>query len=120
MAQYTRQVVIHWQVILAAMSLIDAAVDNVGEDRVASNIKTASDNEFDLATCRASVTAATRTCLGKAAKANSKAKKVGWFKSVSAMEVVGCGIVGPDLATSDSGFQAIIDDLFKWVTDGGK
>jgi putative ATP-dependent endonuclease of OLD family len=56
----------------------------------------------------------TRAFLGKA----SRTKKAGWFKSVSWMEEVGREIVGPDLATADAGFQAIIKSLFIWTNSG--
>lgn len=104
----------------AVSKLVKAAVENVGEERVDANIKSASGNALDLAQARVGVTAATRDALGKAAKSNSKTRKPGWFKSVTAMEAVGREIVGPDLATSDAGFRAIIDCLFAWVVDGGK
>ena len=104
----------------AVHALVEAAVENVGEERVDANIKSASSNAMDLTHARAGVTAATRDVLGKAAKSNAKTRKPGWFKSVTAMEAVGRVIVGPDLAASDAGFHAIIERLFAWVDDGGR
>ena len=104
----------------AVSKLVEAAVENVGEERVEANIKSTSSNSLDLTQVRAAVTAATREALGKAAKSNSKSRKPGWFKSVTAMEGVAREIVGPDLATSDPDFRAIIERLFMWVADGGK
>ena len=96
----------------AVTALIEEAVENVGEDRVDANIKSASSNVLDLMQCRAGIAGTTREVLGKAAKA-----KPGWFKSVTAMESIGRKIVGPDLAICDAGFSVTIKSLFDWVAD---
>jgi hypothetical protein len=110
-----------WSLSEAAIKkLIEIAVENVGEDRVDSNIKSSSDNAFNLAKCVSAVTCDSRAVLGKAAKANSKTKKTGWFKSITAMEPVGREIVGPDLKSSEAGFREIVERIFAWVADVGK
>ena len=100
----------------AILKLVDAAVENLGEELIDANIRTASSNKLDLAQCRAAVTDPARAALGKAAKS----KKSGWFKSVTAMESIGRDITAPDLAISDPGFCAIIDSLFAWINNGWK
>jgi hypothetical protein len=102
----------------AVQQLTEQAVENVGEESVDARLKSASNNGVDLSNCRAAVTIQSREALGKAAKANSKTKKVGWFKSVTAMETAGRSIVGPDLPDADVGFTTIISSLFNWVADG--
>jgi hypothetical protein len=104
----------------AVGALIEAAVENVGEERVDMTIRSASGDTMGLAHARAGVTAVVRDVLGKAATSNAKTRKPGWFKSVTAMETVGRAIVGPDLATSDGEFRAIIERLFAWVADAGR
>lgn len=99
----------------AVAKLIDQAIENVGEALVEEHIKSASNNTLDLCKCRESVEdQATRKVLGKAAKA----KKAGWFKSVSRMEYVGKAIVGPDLDSSDEAFCCLVDEIFRWTSNG--
>jgi putative ATP-dependent endonuclease of OLD family len=102
----------------AILELIEAAIENVGEERVDATLKSSSSNTLDLACCRGAITPAARESLGKAAKSNAKNKKPSWFKSVTAMESVGRHIVAPDLAKSDAGFRAIIETLFTWADNG--
>ena len=49
----------------AVHALVEAAVENVGEERVDANIKSASSNAMDLSHARAGVTAATRDVSGR-------------------------------------------------------
>jgi predicted ATP-dependent endonuclease of OLD family len=100
----------------AIQKLIEAAIENVGEDRVDEHIKSASNNDLNLAACRAAVTVTTREVLGKA----SKSKKSSWFKSVTVMETIGREIVGPDLAGADAGFRVSVETLFAWVSNGSR
>ncbi len=104
----------------AVKKLLEAAVENLSEELVDANIKSASGNKFGLSICRDSVTDETRSALGKAAKKNPKTKKASWFKSVTAMELVGREIVAADLENCEPGFRTIIEELFAWVTNVGK
>jgi hypothetical protein len=104
----------------AVHKLLDVAIENVGEQRVDDNIKAASSNTLDLAACRHSITEDVRRCLGNAAKKNAKAKKSGWFKSISVMELIARDIIGPDLAQPhDADFHALVFSVLSWVVSGG-
>lgn len=97
----------------AVLQLIEAAVEQCGdEELINANIKSASENTLDLATCRQAVTNSSRLALGRAAKARK-----GWFKTVTSMESIGHQIVGPDLASCEPSFAATIEALFTWVDD---
>jgi len=100
----------------AVRALVALAVELKGETTVNEHIKSASDGRFELATCKGALTLEVRTVLGKAAKT----KKSGWFKTVSAMEMAGRDIVGPDLEKSDAGFRAVIDTVFSWMEKAGE
>lgn len=96
--------------------LLEQGAENLGDELVDAQIKTASSNTLDLAKCRAAATPQSRSALGKAAKSN----KTPWFKTITDMELVGREIVGPDLAACEAGFRAIITELFRWASDGGR
>lgn len=101
--------------------LLDRAVELHGEELVNDHIKSASQNAKDLNGIRIEaliegITPDSRAVLGKA----SRAKKAGWFKSVTWMEDVARDIVGPDLANADAGFRALIDSIFGWASDAGQ
>jgi predicted ATPase len=53
-----------------------------------------------------------RSILGRAACI----RKAGWFKSISWMEYVARTIVAPDLPLCDSGFRALMDQVFAWAS----
>jgi putative ATP-dependent endonuclease of the OLD family len=91
--------------------LIDRACELWESSLVDAHIKSASNGKYDLAACKSSLSVEKRTALGKAART----KKAGWFKTVSAMEAVAFEIVGPNLTTSDVGFQNIVEDVFLWA-----
>ncbi|HBQ50329.1 MAG TPA: ATP-dependent endonuclease [Hyphomonas atlantica] len=101
--------------------LLDRAVELHGEELVNEHIKSASQNAKDLNGVQTEalidgITAESRAILGKAARA----KKAGWFKSVTWMEDVARDIVGPDLANADAAFRALIDGVFGWAGDAGQ
>jgi putative ATP-dependent endonuclease of the OLD family len=103
----------------AVGEMIDEAVDLHGEAQVDNHIKSASTNHLDLAGVRVEIAARelsveTRTILGKAARA----KKAGWFKSVSWMEAVAREIVAPQLPATDAGFREVIARAFEWMRRG--
>lgn len=100
--------------------LLDRAVELHGEDLVNEHIKSASHNAKDLDGIQCEVlldeiTHESRAILGKAARA----KKAGWFKSVTWMEDISRDVVGPDLATADLDFRALIDSIFAGARDAG-
>jgi putative ATP-dependent endonuclease of the OLD family len=101
---------------IAVAHLVERAVELHGDGLVNDHIKSASSNQLSLAMTRTefSVTQAfapgTRAILGVA----SKAKRSGWFKSVTWMEGVARDIVGPDLSNCDPGFSAIVTGIMGW------
>ena len=100
--------------------LLDRAVELHGEDLVNEHIKSASQNAKDLLGIQCEVlldeiTRESRAILGKAARA----KKAGWFKSVTWMEDISRDVVGPDLANADTDFRALIDGIFAGAGDAG-
>ena len=100
--------------------LLDRAVELHGKELVNEHIKSASQNAKDLEGIRCEalldeITLESRAILGKAARA----KKAGWFKSVTWMEEVSRDIVGPDLANADPGFRALIERIFAGSGDAG-
>jgi putative ATP-dependent endonuclease of OLD family len=102
----------------AVQKLIGRAIELHGEQLVDEHIKTASQNSIDLNGIKAEIleagiSVATREILGKAARI----RKTGWFKSVTWMEDVARDIVGPDLASADAGFKAIVETIFTWAND---
>ncbi len=101
--------------------LLDRAVELHGEELVNEHIKSASQNAKDLNGIRTEalfdgITLESRAVLGRAARA----RKAGWFKSVTWMEDVARDIVGPDLANADAGFWALTDSIFGWAGDAGQ
>jgi hypothetical protein len=102
-------------------NLLDRAVELHGEELVNDHIKSASQNAKDLTTIQTEalidgITPESRAILGKAARA----KKAGWFKSVTWMEDVARDIVGPDLANADAGFRALVEGIFAWASNAGE
>lgn len=96
--------------------LIERAIELNNEALVDDHIKSVSAGKLNLVVCQAKLTEEVRTVLGKA----SRTKKAGWFKSVTWMESVACDIVGPDLEHADADFRALIEDIFKWTSNGGE
>jgi putative ATP-dependent endonuclease of OLD family len=101
--------------------LLDRAVELHGEDLINDHIKSASQNTKDLNGIRTEaltdgITPESRVVLGKAARA----KKAGWFKSVTWMEDVARDIVGPDLANADAGFRKLVGRIFAWAGNAGQ
>jgi putative ATP-dependent endonuclease of OLD family len=101
----------------AVLELLEQGVENMGEDLIDAQIKSVSNNSLTLEKCREGVTPEVRQVLGTASKQNSKTKKVGWFKSISAFETVGRRIVGPDHPNCDPKLRKIINQLFTWVNN---
>jgi len=105
---------------IAAMGkIIDYAVELHGDELIDQHIKSASTNLMDLQAVRAelatgAMSAETRAVLGRAARA----RKAGWFKSVSWMEEVAREIVAPGLPQSEAGFRDIVNRIFAWARNG--
>jgi hypothetical protein len=105
--------------VAGVAELINRALALHGDELVNDHIKSASENAKDLTTVRNelltnAISDESREILGKAARA----KKAGWFKSVTWMEDVARDIVGPDLENADEGFRKLIADIFDWAGDG--
>ena len=100
----------------AVWKLVECAIALHGEELVDEHIKSVSENARDLNAIKEEmlihgVSQESRQILGRAART----KKAGWFKQVTWMEDVARHIVGPDLANSDVGFKALVEDVFAWI-----
>ena len=98
------------------MKLLDCAIKLHGEQLIDDHIKSASNNGKTLVAIQTEAVlddlpADSRVILSKAAKA----RRSGWFKSVSWMEEAARDIVGPELANGDPGFRALIEEIFGWA-----
>jgi putative ATP-dependent endonuclease of the OLD family len=105
----------------AVAKLVERAVELHGETLVNDHVKSASHNTTDLSAIRTAaltggVSAETRRLLGQAARA----KKAGWFKSITLMEGVAMDIVGPDLENGDPEFRNVVDAVFAWISSAGE
>lgn len=98
--------------------LLNRAKELHGEAYVDERIKSASDGvqslgDIEVEAMFDELSVGTRKTLGKAARSGA-----GWFKSVSLMEDVGRDVVGPELQTSSTDFQARISSIFDWAGNG--
>ena len=93
----------------AINALLAKAYEVVERDLVESHIASKSNGQRTLASIEAErafarISDISRDVLGKA----SRIRGSGWFKSVSTYQEVARDIVGPNLATAESGFQATV------------
>ena len=105
----------------AVAKLIDYAIEENGEDLIGEHIRSASQNTANLKEIQVDamldlLSAESRAILGRAARPRYRA----WFKSVTCMEEVARGIVGPDLVDADAGFWAIVESIFAWARASGE
>jgi putative ATP-dependent endonuclease of OLD family len=91
-----------------AIELKEAALIN-------EHIKSASNNGKDLESIQtdAEMSTENRELLAAAAKSGA-----GWFKRVSAMELVAREVIGPDMDNASVSFRRRIRAIFKWTVDG--
>jgi len=97
-------------------ALLAKACEVVGRDLVESHIASKSNGQRTLAAIEAEsildrITEASKELLGTA----SRIRGSGWFKSVSTYQEVARDIVGPNLATAEAGFQAMVEQLRTWT-----
>ena len=97
-------------------ALLEKAIEVVGRDLVDAHIASKSNgqrtlNAVELDRLREGHSDATKELLGTA----SRIRGAGWFKSLSTYQEVALNIVGPDLATAEAGFQAIVEQLRAWT-----
>ncbi len=95
--------------------LLNYAVELHGEQLINDHIKSASTNTADLSSIRAElmlgpISDASREILGRSARA----RRAGWYKSVTWMEAASRNIVGPGLQQSDKGFRESLQSIFDW------
>ncbi|AZQ52780.1 ATP-dependent endonuclease [Burkholderia cenocepacia] len=102
---------------VAVDQLLQRAVDWLDEELVAAHIQTQSNGQVTLANIRAQQQLGhayppnVRQTLGLA----SRNRRNSWFKSVTKFEALAKEIVGPHLATSEAGFLALIERLYRWA-----
>jgi hypothetical protein len=81
------------------------------------HIKSASNNEKDLEAIQTDafleMSTENREILAAAAKSGA-----GWFKRVSAMELVAREVIGPDVNNASVSFRRKIGAIFEWTKDG--
>lgn len=97
-------------------ALLEKAIEVVGRDLVEAHIASKSNrqrtlNAVELDRLLEGHSAATKELLGAA----SRIRGAGWFKSLSTYQEVALNIVGPNLATAEAGFQAIVEQLRAWT-----
>lgn len=97
-------------------ALLAKACDVVGRELVESHVASKSNGQRTLAAIEAErlfdrITEISKEVLGRA----SRIRGSGWFKSVSTYQEVAGDIVGPNLATAEAGFQAIVEQLSAWI-----
>lgn len=97
-------------------ALLEKAIEVVGRDLVEAHIASKSNgqrtlNAVELDRLLEGHGDATKELLGTA----SRIRGAGWFKSLSTYQEVALNIVGPNLATADAGFQAIVEQLRAWT-----
>ncbi|TRZ70474.1 MAG: ATP-dependent endonuclease [Rhodocyclaceae bacterium] len=97
-------------------ALLTTACEALGRDLIESHITSKSNGQRTLGAIEAEslidgFTDATKELLGTA----SRIRGGGWFKSVSTYQKISRDIVGPNLATAEAGFQAIIEQLRAWT-----
>jgi putative ATP-dependent endonuclease of the OLD family len=97
--------------------LLEKAITLKEEAVINEHIKSASLNAIDLNAIQIElitdgISDESSLVLAKAAKSGA-----GWFKSVSAMEMIASDIIGPDLADATEDFFEKIAAIFKWTAD---
>lgn len=97
-------------------ALLQKATEAVGRDLIESHIESKSNgqrtlNDVEIDRLLEGYSDATKELLGVA----SRIRGAGWFKSVSTYQEVARDIVGPNLATAEAGFQAIVEQLRAWT-----
>jgi hypothetical protein len=97
-------------------ALLEKAIEVVGRDLVEAHIASKSNgqrtlNAVELDRLLEGHSDATKELLGTA----SRIRGAGWFKSLSTYQEVAMNIVGPNLATAEAGFQAIVEQLCAWT-----
>lgn len=100
----------------AIHALMQRAIELAEKELVDSHIRSQSEGSKTLESVFAEglmdgYSPDTRTLLGIA----SRKGKNSWFKSVSKFEGVAKDIVGPNLATADPHFVAIVEELYRWT-----
>jgi len=96
------------------LALLELAVELHSEALIDQQLKSASAGKIDIAQCRAGVTDAHRQQLASVAGGKTNP----WFKSVTAMAIVGQQILGPHLDKSGADLRQRINQLSKWISAG--
>lgn len=97
-------------------ALLGKAIEVVGRDLVEAHIVSKSNGQrtldaVELDRLLDGYSNATKELLGTA----SRIRGAGWFKSLSTYEDIALNIVGPNLATAEAGFGAIVEQLRAWT-----
>lgn len=104
---------------VAVKRLVDAAIAARDRQPVDDQLKTISGNTVTLGRIEGELAAnvlnnESRQALGE----TSGRKKIAWFKTVSAMEEIGCTVIGPNLEAGDPEFKARVHAIMHWCAYG--
>jgi putative ATP-dependent endonuclease of OLD family len=94
--------------------MIDLAIELREEGTVDAHIRTASGNLCDLATVRGVATFGVASIEDRALLGRASRLSRGWYKNVTAMEIVGRDIVGPAFNLATPAFQSTINSIVHW------
>lgn len=94
------------------LGLLAIAEQIWGEAQLNESLRSYSNGQFDLATCRAEDLPTHRTILARTAKGQD------WFKRIDFGERVGQEIVGPGWERSSPALQATVNAIYEWTRGG--
>ena len=97
-------------------NLLDLAVEFWSEELIDAHIKSASENNLDLASVKAACFLGLEDAHRDALSRASQAKKNSWFKSVSRMQRVAYEVVGPAMFQNSNLFPHF-GEVFLWAKD---
>lgn len=109
----TEDALFHWLAWEDVLRLITVSAECMGDqERLDLSIRTASNGEFALATCRARDTIPHRHALANAARRDD------WFKRIDHAERIGAEILGPGAERASPELRATVSALFDWTRGG--
>jgi putative ATP-dependent endonuclease of OLD family len=101
----------------AVDGLLDKAIELKEEALVNEHIKSASSNEKTLRDIQSEILTAVISRESRAILAQAAKSGAGWYKNITAMEMVARDVVGPALANATGDFRARIKAIFDWVAN---
>lgn len=96
----------------AVQQLLAMAVDKLGESAVDAQLRSVSEGRVTLKSCLQEIREQHRRTIATAAKA----KRGGWYKTVTDMEAVAREVVGPALPTAGPSLRETLKSLREWAS----